>query len=155
HILDSLRARLSVKRIGASHIILIAFKHSDPTKAANIVNEIAQASLGGEYSTTEGGVSASMGLRDLGARARVVSGAAPRIPRHGPPGIVLAAAAAVLGFGLGAGIAFLKVSTDRTIRTPGQAISLVGADCLGLIPRIRKGYLARFKRRKDSTQRNL
>ena len=156
--LDSLRGKLLVKRVGSSHIVLIAFKHSDPTKAANIVNEIAQASLGGVYSTTEGALSGSMGLRehirDLGPSARIVSAAAPPIHRDGPTGLLIAAAATVLGFGLGAGIAFLKVSTDRTIRTPGQAISLVGADCLGLIPRIRKGFLARFKRRKDSTQPN-
>src|SRR5262249_3269443 len=67
-----------------------------------------------------------------------------------PSGPLIAVAATVLGFGLGAGIVFLKVSTDRTIRTPKQAISLVGADCLGLIPRIRNRFFARFK---DSTLR--
>ena len=36
--LNSLRGKLSVKRVGSSHTILIAFKHSDPNKAANIVN---------------------------------------------------------------------------------------------------------------------
>ena len=145
-----------VKRVGSSHIILIAFKHSDPTKAANIVNEIAQASLGGVYSTTEGALSGSMALRehvrDLGPGARIVSAAAPPIHRDGPTGLLIAAAATVLGFGLGAGIAFLKVSTDRTIRTPARAMSLIGADCLGLIPRIWKGFLARFKRRKTQAK---
>ena len=156
--LNSLRGKLSVKRVGSSHIILIAFKASDPNKAANIVNEIAQASLRDVQSITEAAHSGSMGLReqirDLGPSARIISAAAPPIHRDGPTGLLIAAAATVLGFGLGAGIAFLKVSTDRTIRTPGQARSLVGADCLGLIPRIGKGFLARFQRRKDPTQPN-
>src|SRR5262245_34433136 len=34
--LDSLRRKLSVKRVSSSHMVQIAFKHSDPTKAANI-----------------------------------------------------------------------------------------------------------------------
>ena len=147
--LNSLRGKLSVKRVGSSHIILIAFKDSDPNKAANIVNEIAQASLRDVQSITEAAHSGSMGLRehikDLGPSARIISAAAPPIHRDGPTGLLIAAAATVLGFGLGAGIALLKVSTDRTIRTPGQARSLVGADCLGLIPRIGKGFLARFQ----------
>jgi succinoglycan biosynthesis transport protein ExoP len=151
-VLDSLRRKLTVKRVGSSQMVRIAFKHSDPTKAANIVNEITKASLGGINSITEGAPSGSMGLRehikDLGPTARIVSAATPPIRRDGPTGSLIVVAATVLGLGLGAGIAFLKVATDRTIRTPGQAISLIGVDCLGLIPRIRKGFLARLK---DST----
>jgi polysaccharide biosynthesis transport protein len=156
--LNSLRGKLSVKRVGSSHIILIAFKHSDPKKAANIVNQVAQASLRDVDSMTEGALSGSLGLREhinnLGPSARIISTAVPPIHRDGPTGLLIAAAATVLGFGFGAGIAFLKVSTDRTIRTPAHAISLVGADCLGLIPRIGKGLLARSERRKDLTQSN-
>ena len=156
--LNSLRGKLSVKRVGSSHMILIAFKHSDPTTAANVVNAIAQASLEGVYSITEGALSGNMGLREhiknLGPSARIISTAVPPIHRDGPTGILIATAATVLGFALGAGIALLKVSTDRSIRTPGQAISLVGADCLGLIPWIGKGFLARFKRRKNLTLAN-
>jgi len=154
--LNRLRGKLSVKRVGYSHIILITFKASDPNKAANVVNEIAQASLRHVQSITEAANSGSMGLRermrDLGPSVRIVSTAAPPIHRDGPTGLLIAVAATALGFGLGAGIAFLKASTDRTIRTPGQARSLVGADCLGLIPRIRKGFLARFQWHKDATQ---
>ena len=142
--LSSLKGKLSVKRVGSSQIILVAFKHSDPKKAANIVNQIAQASLRDVDSMTEGALSGSLGLREhiknLGPSARIISTAVPPIHQDGPTGLLIAAAATVLGFGVGAGIALLKVSTDRTIRTPGQAISLVGADCLGLIPRIGKGF---------------
>ena len=156
--LNSLRGKLSVKRVGASHTILITFKDSDPNKAANIVNEIAQASVRDVPSIPEAARSGSMGLRenikDLGPSARIISAAAPPIHQDGPSGLLIAATAALLGFGLGAGIAFLRVATDHTIRTPGQAISLVGVDCLGLIPRIRKGFFARFQRRKSPIQPN-
>ena len=156
--LSSLKGKLSVKRVGSSQIILVAFKHSDPKKAANIVNQIAQASLRDVDSMTEGALSGSLGLREhiknLGPSARIISTAVPPIHQDGPTGLLIATAATVLGFGVGAGIALLKVSTDRTIRTPGQAISLVGADCLGLIPRIGKGLLAKLERRKGSTQPN-
>ena len=62
--LSSLKGKLSVKRVGSSQIILVAFKHSDPKKAANIVNQIAQASLRDVDSMTEGALSGSLGLRE-------------------------------------------------------------------------------------------
>jgi polysaccharide biosynthesis transport protein len=156
--LSSLKGKLSVKRVGSSQIILVTFKHSDPNKAANIVNQIAQASLRDVDSMGDGTLSGSLGLREhiknLGPSARIISPAVPPIHPDGPTVLLIATAATVLGFGVGAGIALLKDYTDRTIRTPGQAISLVGADCLGLIPQVRNGFLARFERRKNSTQPN-
>jgi succinoglycan biosynthesis transport protein ExoP len=164
--LDGLRRRLSVRRVGSSHVILVGFKASDPNKAAIIVNEIVQASVRDMHSITEAAHSGNIWLREhiknLGPNARVVSEAAPPLHRDGPTGLVIAAAAVVLGFGVGAALSFLLESTDRTVRTSGLAKSLVGAECLGLIPltgsdgrEVRKGFLGRFARRHDQPNFSL
>jgi capsular exopolysaccharide synthesis family protein len=62
---------------------------------------------------------------------------------------LILAAAAVLGLSVGFGVAILRDSFDRGIRTAAQLRAALGMDCLGLMPLIANASRARRHRRRD------
>ena len=107
---DLLRRKVSVRRVGTSHTLTISVTAHDPTKAARIANKIAQVYLQERVSAWESGLSRTPSslrerLQGLGPNAYVISVAEPPITRDGPRAVVIALAAALLGLGVGGGLA--------------------------------------------------
>lgn len=136
--IESLRRKIAVRRVGASHTVLIAVTASDPTKAARIANEIAQVYLQERAGVLEGALSKSPLLRErlqgLGPNAYVISSAEPPIKHDGPRSILIIFASGFLGLCVGAGLALLLDFTDRKIHTSEQAESVFGVECFGAVP---------------------
>lgn len=136
--LQSLKSKLVIQRIGASHTILIVFRASNPTKSARIANEIARAYLQERASFWEGGPSRAPSLRErlqgLGPSAYVISEAEPPAWPDGPRSALILIAAASFGLAAGTGLALALDFVDRTLRTPEQVEYVLGIECFGVIP---------------------
>ena len=143
---DSLNRRLSVRRSGTSHTILVGVTASDPNKAALIANEVArtitQDRFGSDLSTFKT-PSLKERLQGLGPSAYTISTADPPIRPDGPRTVLVVLAATCLGLGVGAGLALLLDSRDRTIRTREQVEDMLDLECLAVVPRVplRGGHL--------------
>jgi len=139
HTLELVQKRVAISRVGASHTILVKVSSSDPNKAAVIANELVRSAS--QTLTNADATSARVPLlrerlQGLGPNAYVISKADPPIYPDGPRLILVVMGSSLAGLGLGAVLALLTDFRDRTIRTPDQAESFLGLECLGVIPRV-------------------
>ncbi len=133
---ESLAKRLTVKRVGTSHTILINVMTSDPEKSARIANGISQVMLQGRASVEQGG-DRSLFLRErlqgLGPSAYVMTPALAPDKPNGPRKILIILGAMIAGFLIGSALALLLDFMDKTIRT-AQQVEHFGLECIGAIP---------------------
>jgi polysaccharide biosynthesis transport protein len=135
--------RLNVRRIGTSYVIEVTFRSSNPDKAAQIANAIANAYLIGSWRLDK----RPDRFRRFNERverdamavsnARVITTATPPLSKSSPRTKLVLALAAVLGALFGVGTAMALHSLDRTVQSPQQVKHDLGVDCLGAVPRFR------------------
>jgi polysaccharide biosynthesis transport protein len=134
--LDTLSRKLSVRQVGASHMVTVAYKASEPTKAARVVNTVIGIYLQELVRASEAGSPALRELyQSLGPSAFVVSDAQPPVWPDGPPTVVIAFGAALFGLCVGAAIAILRDAMNDTIRSSRQLEHALGMECLGMVRR--------------------
>jgi Mrp family chromosome partitioning ATPase len=134
--LDTLSRRLSVRQVGASHMVTVAYKASEPTKAARVVNTVIGVYLQELVRASESGSPALRELyQSLGPSAFVVSDAQPPVWPDGPPTVIIALGAALFGLCIGAAIAILRDAMNDTIRSSRQLEHALGMECLGMVRR--------------------
>ena len=71
--------------------------------------------------------------------ARVVSEAMPPLEKSDPKGLIVLAAAALLGLVGGLGAGFAREYFDKSIRTSSQLQNALGVECIGILPAIVPG----------------
>jgi Mrp family chromosome partitioning ATPase/capsular polysaccharide biosynthesis protein len=130
--------RISVKRIGLSSVIEVAFSSSDPEQSARVVNEVTEAYFADQAASAAAATaSASAWLRerikDLGTRTRIVSLATPPVRKDPPGRLILAGAFACFGLLLGIGFIVVRTALDLTLRDPFKAEAKLGAPFLGAV----------------------
>ena len=134
--LETLNRKLSVRQVGSSHMITVAYKATEPTKAARIVNTVIGIYLQELIRASD---ASSMALRELyqslGPSAFLVSDAQPPIWPDGPPTLLIALGAALFGLCVGAAIAILRDAMNDTIRSVRQVEHALGVECLGIVSR--------------------
>ena len=151
--MKAVQAGYSVDRIGMSNIVMIRATAVEPERAARIANEVARAYTDDPVAARiEAAQSASIWLRerlrDVGPKTRVIAQAAPPTEKSNPRGIFIVALAALAGGTLGVTYALLRQMFDRTVQSPEQVVRATGAQCLGIVPRLRgAGLLARWRDR--------
>lgn len=151
--MKAVQAGYSVDRIGMSNIVMIRATAVEPERAARIANEVARAYTDDQVAARiEAAQSASIWLRerlrDVGPKTRVIAQAAPPTEKSNPRGIFIVALAALAGGTLGVTYALLRQMFDRTVQSPEQVVRATGAQCLGIVPRLRgAGLLARWRDR--------
>lgn len=133
---------LSVRRLGASHIIEVLFRSYDPAKSADIANEIARVYLQRQASDkVEVARTASAWLRarmqKAGPTTKVLTPAAVPTAKSGLGNTATVLGFTVFGFGFGVAAAFTAAAVDRGIRTLEAAAAALEAHCFGSLPRIR------------------
>jgi capsular polysaccharide biosynthesis protein len=134
--MDTVIRKLSVRQVGTSHMITVACKAQDPIKAARIVNTVIGVYLQELVRASDAGVPVLREMyQSLGPSAFVVSDAQPPIWPDGPPTILIAIGAALLGLCVGAAVAIVRDATNDTIRSAGQVEYALGLECLGIIGR--------------------
>jgi len=142
--LDTLSRKLSVRQVGVSHMITVAYKASEPTKAAHVVNTVIRIYLQELVRASDAGSPALRELyQSLGPSAFLVSDAQPPIWPDGPPTVLIALGAALFGFCVGAAVAILRDAMNDTIRSARQVEYALGMECLAIISRrADKGFVA-------------
>jgi succinoglycan biosynthesis transport protein ExoP len=134
--LDTLSRKLSVRQVGASHMVTVAYKASEPTKAARVVNTVIGVYLQELVRASDAGSPTLRELyQSLGPSAFVVSDAQPPVWPDGPPTVLIALGGALFGFCVGAAIAILRDAMNDTIRSSRQVEHALGIDCLGMVRR--------------------
>ncbi len=142
--IDALAKRLSVKRIGTSHTILVDVTTSDPEKSALIARDISQIMLQARVSADQEGDRSPLlreRLQGLGPSVYVMTPALVPGKPSGPRKILVILAAAAAGFVIGSGLALLKDLSDKTVRTAAQ-VERFGLECIGAIPSSMRGDAA-------------
>ena len=134
--LETLSRKLSVRQVGSSHMISVAYKATEPAKAARIVNTVIGIYFQELIRASD---ATSMALRELyqslGPSAFLVSDAQPPIWPDGPPTLLIALGAALFGLCVGASIAILRDAMNDTIRSVRQVEHALGVECLGIVSR--------------------
>lgn len=134
--LDTLSRKLSVRQTGASHMITVAYRASEPAKAARVVNTVISVYLQELLRASDASSPALRELyQSLGPSAFVVSDAQPPIWPDGPPAILIAIGAALFGLCVGAAVAILRDVMNDTIRSARQVEHALGMECLGIVRR--------------------
>ena len=146
-ILDQRRAALSefsralsVRRLGASHIIEVGFNSLDPAKSANIANEIARVYLerqisDNSYAARTASAWLRARLQRAGPSTKILTLASVPTEESGLSDAVVVAGFGVLGIGFGLAVAFAAEATDRRIRTPETVAAVLETNCFGSLPR--------------------
>jgi Mrp family chromosome partitioning ATPase len=133
---DTLSRKLSVRQTGASHMITVAYRASEPAKAARVVNAVISVYLQELLRASDASSPALRELyQSLGPSAFVVSDAQPPIWPDGPPAILIAVGAALFGLCVGVVIAILRDAMNDTIRSARQVEYALGMECLGIVQR--------------------
>ena len=146
--LKRLQRAYSVERLGLSNIVEIHFKASDPQEAARGANEIARAYIEDQQAArVEAAQSASIWLRerlkDVGPRTRIVASASPPTEKSDPRGILIIAAACFSGGVFGVALALLRQLLDGKVRSPEQVERATEAECLGIVPKLKRIHVRR------------
>jgi polysaccharide biosynthesis transport protein len=147
--LASLRRTVSLRRIGTSHVVQASVRASRPEKAASVANKLAQVYLQERMRIIDETPQIREAYQGLGPSAYVISAAEPPIRPDGLSAAMIVLVAVLLGFGVGAIIALLVDVLDNTIRTPEQAESCLGLECLGVIPLITGDKLGWNRKNED------
>lgn len=134
--LETLGRKLSVRQVGASHMVTVVYKASEPTKAARVVNTVIRVYLQELIRASDASSPALRELyQSLGPSAFLVSDAQPPIWPDGPPTVLIALGAALFGLCVGAAAAILRDAMNDTIRSARQVEFALGMECLGIIGR--------------------
>jgi Mrp family chromosome partitioning ATPase len=138
-LIGPLLSGLKVGRSGLSSVVELKYTSSDPEMAAKVANAFAAAYVEDqEVARAEAAQTASAWLRDrirdVGPKTRILSPAIAPHHTSSPNSAILLAAATLLGLLLGSGVAIARWLLDYRIRTPEQAASACGVECLGAIP---------------------
>lgn len=146
--LSRLQRNYSVERVGLSNIVEIRYTARNRDAAARGANGVAQAYIADQQAARiEAAQSASIWLRerlrDVGPRTRIVAAAAAPKDKSDPRGVLIIAIGCVAGGVVGVALALLRQFLDRTARTPEQAEGAVGAECLGVVPKLRAARAAK------------
>jgi len=141
--LEMLRRKLTIKQSGASHLVEVSFKASDPQKAVRIVDQITRSYLEERTHVLDERPTLRELHQGLGPIAAVISRAKAPIRPDGLPIGVLLVSAALLGLGAGAIGAVLRDVLDNTIHTPEQLEYCVGLECMSVLPRLSSGKRVR------------
>lgn len=134
--LEALRRKLTIKQSGASHLVQVSFKASDPQKALRIVDQITRSYLEERTHVLDERPTLRELHQGLGPIATVISRAKAPIRPDGLPIGMLLVGAALLGFGAGAIGAVLRDVLDNTIHTPEQLEYCAGLECISVLPRL-------------------
>jgi Mrp family chromosome partitioning ATPase len=136
--LAALRKNIDVTRVSASHIVRMDVRSTDPRKAVQIANEIANFYLQERRSRGIGGDSPAIRelYQGLGPSAYVVSDVQPPIRPSGLPNFVIVLGAVLFGIGGGAFAAVLRDVLSSKIRNPEQLEYFLGLPCLGVVPSV-------------------
>lgn len=145
-LVESLRRRISVARLGETFAIEVRGTSQNASEAARIVNAVITAYLGEiAAANAEASKAASAWLREAareaGASARVISDATPPVRPDGPSGIQVLLTALLGGVLGGFVIALGRDILDRRIQSTQQAAALLAAECFGRLPIIERAKL--------------
>ncbi|MCX8995866.1 AAA family ATPase [Rhizobiaceae bacterium BDR2-2] len=137
--LEEFRRPLNVQRVGMSNLVNVSYTASDPNRAAEVANAFTNAYITKlELDRLEAAEAASSWLRerlqDVGPKAQVVSVALPPIHKSSMRGIVIIAAAAVVGTAVGVIAALGVALIDNRVRSPEQILDALGVPCFGIVP---------------------
>lgn len=157
--------RVSVRRIGQSYVLEIAYRAPGAAQAARLANSITAAYVhsqierklaagrrGAEFlenrmaslESEEAAAAAAilsgeipaMSLPD--AESRVISAAREPLGKSAPQTVLVLLFAAATGLLAGGGILAVRHSLDRRVRTPGQLWRQFGLTCLAVLPAARR-----------------
>jgi Mrp family chromosome partitioning ATPase len=133
---DTLSRNLRIRQVGTSHMITVAYKASEPAKAAHVANAVIRIYL---QELVHASDAASPALRELyqslGPSAFLVSDAQPPIRPDGPATVLIVVGAALFGLCVGAAFAILLDVMNDTIRSAPQVEAALGMECLGIMRR--------------------
>ena len=138
--LERVRRPLEVARVGLSNLVNIAYTDGDPQRAAEVANIVARSYLAKlDRDRSDAAEAGSGWLRDrlqqAGPKAKVVSEAVPPVHKSNMRGIVVIAAAGVVGLIAGMAAALAIAFFDRRVRSAEQILQATGRPCFGLVPR--------------------
>lgn len=139
--LEQLHRGFLVDRAGLSNVVQILYTARDPKTAARFANEFARAYTAELNAARLDAAQAGSSwlrdrLREVGPKSRVIAEALPPLHKSNLRGIIIIAAAGVLGGGLAIAIAIAWKLVDRRVMTPEEATAATGAECLGIVPRL-------------------
>ena len=137
--LERLRLGFFADRAGLSNVVQIFYTAGDPEQAARVANEFTQAYIFEQNAARLDAAQAGSSwlrdrLREVGPKTRVIAEALPPPHKSNMRGILIIAAAGLMGGLLAVAGAILWRSLDRRVVTPEEATAAAGADCLGIIP---------------------
>ncbi len=138
--LAALRKNIDVARVGASHIVRMDVRSTDPRKAVQIANEVARTYLQERKSRGMGGDAAIRELyQGLGPSAYVVSEVQPPIRASGLSNLIIVLGFTLAGLCGGAVVAVLRDVLSNNIRNPEQLEYFLGLPCLGAVATVPGG----------------
>ena len=139
--LEALRRVYGVDRAGQSNVVQIYYEAKDPALAARVANGIATAYMAElQASRSDSAQSGSSWLREklreVGPKARVIAEALPPPHKSNVRGILIIAAAGLVGACLAAFVALMWRLLDGRVRSPEDAAAITGVRCLGQFPQL-------------------
>lgn len=133
---EALKRRLLVKRVGASHTILVSVTTFDPRKSERIANAIGQSALEARVDVDQDSSKSFLRrqrLQGLGPSAYVMTAAGVPEQPDGPRRIVILPGAVGFGIAFGSALALLLDFRNATVRTAAQ-VEYLGLECIGPVP---------------------
>jgi Mrp family chromosome partitioning ATPase/capsular polysaccharide biosynthesis protein len=140
-LLKSFSKSLAVSRIGQSNLVEIRYTDSIPSRASAVANEVAKAYLEKINDDRLEAAQAGSGwlrdrLREIGAKAQIVSQANTPTTKSDLPGSIILAASGLVGVIAGMFLALLRAFSDNKVRSPEQLAEICNIGCLGIVPKI-------------------
>lgn len=133
--LESLRRKLKVRRVGASHVVEMRFTASKPEKAVRIANEVARTYLQERTRLMHEAPPLRELYQGLGPSAHIISEAERPSRPDGPSALMILLGATLFALGGGVIVAVMRDVLNNTIRDPDQLEYFLGLQCLGVISR--------------------
>jgi capsular polysaccharide biosynthesis protein/Mrp family chromosome partitioning ATPase len=134
---------LSVRRIGTSDIVTVAFTANDRFHSATIASTIIQAYIEwrADLRRRDNAAAISEGRAPSGypsIQVRVLTPAEPPLHRSSPRLILVLGISIVAAGAAGLGHSLLRQATDRSLKTPEDVQRLTGLDWVAGVPKIEK-----------------